>query len=385
MSQETKDYIQQLPEIIYPVIKGEQQVEISPVAMAVKGGAYYFSPEFKRKEFLIDELLEKYRRNPRNWWSRNSRKGLYIRNRRAETGTFEAFSEKKKEIINAINSVVFKTGAYSVPVYDVLAYLETAGGCFLLTAEGLYSPTKLEEYGRCIQLQKITKIGKNGLIGRDNICCRETFPTDFIKLAKELIALNSKIDYISEKHPLSTEIEEIREQYIAFLAWRLCAAESMQACAIIRMEILARQLKISSGKLSGIITHILKKRKLYKNNFVGFFDEAFEVLKYDVTTLKNILYCDLAAFDLYGRENKKKFQISPFIGEAASRLGIAQEFTENYLNCWKHLEKNNFNLPELQEFMAEQDKVIRQMAEFEAEVQKNLNGGRYNGDDEGEQ
>lgn len=357
---------QYLSENIYPIIKSERQVDISPEVMAVKGEAYYFASDFKKKNFIIDELLEKYRRN-KTITIFNKTKGLHIRNRRTKGYDFVPFSKKKEEILEAIDAITFKTGSHSVPIYDVLAYLEISKGCFLLTSNEIYSPNMLEDYERHVALFKIDRIDDTGIFGIDGTCyCMEKFPVDFINLLDELIILNRNIEYLDVQHPMFFEVSNIREQYINFLVLRLCM-EDIRACDIIRLEIISRQLKISSRYLIGAIKQIYKAGKASKAKKVAFINEKINTIEINLSDYNKIIFCDLAAFDLYGNEGSK---LSDFTKKLADKMGIQPKFRENYMRCLKELQNAN---KDIKEVLEGQDEVVCKMIKFEKEIHENIN------------
>lgn len=209
--------------------------------------------------------------------------------------------------------MTFRTGVYSVTFHDVLAYQKVPGGCYLLTADGIYSPTKLEEYGRCLKIHKIGRIQKDGIYGPDGEClCRGPFTANFIRLAAELAALSCHTERIEAPHPLHKEGKDIKQRYLSFLAARMCAGNGMPADWLTRMEIIGMQLDVPQGEVFDLAANALRRRRLRKTSEEDYFTEVFSQLPLDMSRYGVMLYFDVLAFGLYTQNGKKRCRYSAF-------------------------------------------------------------------------
>jgi len=364
----------ELPEIIFPKIPGDEEREIyvSPEFIAVKGGTAYFSLDTEAKEILIEQLLMKYRKSG----IRDSGFGkkLYIR---YEEGEEEPFVKKKAEIVEALLTVVYKTGKFSISLYDVLAYQKVGKGCFLLTAEGLYSPAFLEEHGRYIALRELGKTDERGIFGQDGNCIyRGRLSDSFLGMSAELIALNGKVKSLPMLHPFCRESEENRERYLTFLVYRLFANMGITADGVIRIGLLAGQFRIPAVRLSDIIRQVWEVRKQKGISYEKYAQSAYSCLTNDFLAYKYLLYYDIVAFELYRSGSYIKRSVTWFGIEAEKRFGMVPIVWKRYINCLEAAEKNGVDLAEITGLSDEKERAMYRMAAYEAEVRKELTGGR---------
>ncbi len=392
-----------MPPVIYPRIPGEGEgtIRVNEEYMARKGIASYLSLDYKVRELLLEALLEKYRGQGLKDTLHN--KGLYIRYGESRE---KPFVKKREEIIDAIGSVAFKRGKFSVPLQEVLAYQRLQKGSFLLTSDGLYSPAELEGYGRGIALRRLGRIDKRGVYGLNGERIWEgKLAAGFAGLAGELIALNRKAGRITVPHPLCREAEAVRKRHMAFLVYRLCAERGFGADWLIRVELTAGQLRVPPGELSDMIGWALGKRKMAGADQRKYFADAFTDTFADdgVSVLENaglnasadaaafiapgipgyrdILYYDLLAFELFISRTGGKIgrRASYFTGELEYRLGILPASAQSFMECLEKVQRGEKGLQEAARQAGEEERIRYHMAVFEAEVQKNLMGGSANG------
>lgn len=363
--------------IIYPHIPWEEKgkIIVNEEFMAVKGGATYLSLDYEIKDIFLEELLEKYRERGFPDVLRN--RGLYIRYGEARR---EPFVKKREEIVDALISVTSKTGKLSVSMYDVLAYQKMQKRSFLLTADGLYSPTELERYGRRIALHRLGRIDKDGVFGKNgDYLYKGRFATNFASLATELIALNHRIGQISVPHPLYRETENVREQYVNFLVYRLCADKEILAEWLIRVELIAGLLRVSLSSLSGMIGKTLEKRKMAEADQRKYYTDAFALLNFDTSGYRDILYYDILAFELFQLKGRMGRRASYFTLELENRLEISPVTAQNYMECLEKTGKGEIDLLEAMRHPVGEEQIRHHMAALELEIQKNLIGGNENG------
>lgn len=373
-----KDGTLYLPPIIYPHIpwEGKGKILVNQEFMAVKGEVSYFSLDYGIKNILLEELLGKYRK--RGFLDILYSRGLYIRYRETDG---ELFVKKSDEIVDAIKSVTFKTGKFSLLMYDVLAYQKVRKGSFLLTADGLYSPTELEEYGRYIALRGLGWIDKGGIYGKNGDCLyRGRFSANFVRLATELIALNRRIGKMTVPHPLCRESADVRERYMAFLVYRLCADRGITADRLMRAELIAGQLRVSSGNLSDMIGQVLVRRKWMGGDQGKYFAEAFALFSFDISDYRDILYYDILALELFQSGGKVRRRVSYFTRELENRLGIPPAWAQSYMECRVKAGKGELDLLEAMRHSLGEEQIRHRMIAFELEIQKKLIGGSENGD-----
>ena len=363
-----------LPEIIFPKIPGDEEREIcvSQEFIAVKEGTTYLSLDDRARGILIEQLLMKYRKSAVRGTAFG--KKLYIRH---EEGAEEPFVKKKAEIVEALLKIVYKTGRFSISLYDVLAYQKAGKGSFLLTAEGLYSPVLLEEYGRYIMLQELGEVDERGIFGRDGKCIyRGKLSDNFLRISAELIALNRKVKSIPALHPLCRETEEVRERYLTFLVYRLFADMGITADGIIRIELLAGQLRIPFSRLSDMIRQVWEVRKRKSISYEKYTQSAYSCLTDDFLVFKHMLYYDIIGFELYRCGFHVKRGITWFSVEAEKRFGMMPIVWKRYVSCLEGTGEKEMDLAEIAETPDEEERIMYRMTAFESEVQKELTGGR---------
>lgn len=323
--------------IFYPSIdeRREQQLEPSVEILSQCGSHYFFSPGFKTSDIILEHVIKKYSNDGKK------HKGFFSSDRDSVTTCFD-FSKKQKimEEADQIRKEIFPDLALG----DILACYKDAHYMYLLTGDellstyrddnGEYLRTNIEE--AFIDSNRI--YGKNGMMISDD----HDFSEEFQKLFFEIQLLKRDIKLVNCRHPMRNESLKVRKVYIDILIGKCLLDRYLSADEVVRMEILSRQLGVSSQTVLNSVSTISKlcresRENDYIKNMVRKVSEIPREYYY-------VLFHDVIVFDLLSGCEIEKECISKYTDEISKRCNVDLDFKRKYIEAMQSFIKSTCDI-----------------------------------------
>lgn len=324
--------------IFYPVIdeRRERQIDPSVEIFSQSGTHYFFSPEFKTSDIIVELVVKKYSEE------RNRLKNFFKLNEKQKIITCFDFP-KKKQINDEVDNIRGEHFS-DLGINDVLACFKDEYDTYLLTKNEMLSTYRNDD-GDYLRV-KINEVfidnnqvyRYDGTIVSDN----HLFSEEFQSLFLELQMLEQDVKLINCRHPLRNLPLTTREIYMEILIGKCLFDRYLSANEVIRIEVLSRQLGVSSQTIVNVIDKISKLRlvnreEIYLQTMVKKVNEIPREYYY-------VLFHDVIAFELLIENGDVKENTSKFTDEISKRCGLDFEFKKRYIENIQKFMKSSYDI-----------------------------------------
>ncbi len=321
MNDATKDDI-----IFYPAIdeRRERQLEPSVEILSQSGSPYFFSPGFKTSDIILEHVIKKYSNEGKK------HKGFFKSDRDSLTTYFD-FSKKQQMMEDAdqIRKEIFSDLAMG----DILACFKDAHYMYLLTRDELLS-TYRDDNGDYLRINiEESFIDSNRIYGQNGMMISDDhdFSDEFQKLFFELQLLKRDVKLINCRHPMRNESLKVREVYIDILIGKSLLDRYLSAEEVVRIEILSRQLGVSSQKVLNSVSIISKLSRESRE------DDYIKDMVRKVSEIPReyyyVLFHDAVVFDLLSGGDADKECMTKYTDEISKRCNLDLDFKRKYIEA----------------------------------------------------
>lgn len=326
---------------IYPVMENEIRVPANPEMMAIQGSCYYFSPIFKRSKMIVEAILKKYQKKKNFLGKFMNKSNFFVSldfDRKMNETVMEYIDQLKKNYKQVTGKRLF------IGHSDILALYKSERNVFLLTIDKIYSTTIYDSDGRCFQ-KAVSEIGRidsfhmYSITGEVLSECDSDFSDDFCSLFYEITELNKELHLSGAEHPLEKENQDTKKSYLDILVYKAYADGSLSAKEVIRLEMIARHLRISSKVLLNMLEEAVEQYGMGEGQY---FQKAFEnnlsILqpKYDYVLLN-----EMSVFDVITSKQAAESECSDFVKQFIQRRNLNHDFIETYQRAMQALVKDS--------------------------------------------
>ncbi|MFI3211518.1 MAG: hypothetical protein R3Y64_10785 [Peptostreptococcaceae bacterium] len=295
--------------------KVKKNVEI----LSKKDGFYHFSSYLKLEDIIISRIMKKYDKDEK-YFDKKVYKSKYYQIPKEETYwkdelILARFIIKSKFNIKKHDITITKTRIFNLLNTKEYIYIKD-----LIIDENMNIKLKKDIYKYNYEQFEDRTYETRSLLENNMIYTNIPFIT--IKLIKELIILNNKVNVNINVNPMFSSLEVEKEKYIKSLIYFLFTKNHLTAEQICRIEQISRQLNISSKDILNFINEVLNY-DLDKDMNEIYFDSIPK-------NYHDILSIDMLVIDKLGKNDKdtKKYIIK-VIDVSQKKLNIIDEFVEN--------------------------------------------------------
>lgn len=335
-------------DVIYPKADDErmQRVESSPEILIESGMNYFFSPGFKTSDIVIEHVLSKYnRKKEANLFKKMkqavSREGIVTRFEFERNRTQNTKVQSVLSMLNQEKGEEKKAG-------NVLAYYEDTEGTenlYLITKDKLLSNYRDDNGTYTDVFLKDITLSEHGIYSLEGkqLVKGASFPSEFIWFFKEIRALGDDVKMADYHHPLREESIEIRKKYMEIMIDKSFDDDCLSANEVIRIEILARQLGISSGYVIQRMQDTVREKKSRASY------PAAKKVNDIPEKYYYVLLHDLLVLDLLEPGDEIKENMSDFTETIADKCQLNKEFINEYCSVVQKLIKSSYEIGDMME------------------------------------
>ena len=332
MNDATKDDI-----IFYPAIdeRREQQLEPSVEILSQSGSHYFFSPGFKISDIILEHVVKKYSNEGKK------KKGFFKSDRESVTTYFDFL--KKQQTVEEVDRI--RKEIYSdLAMGDILACYKDAHYMYLLTRDELLS-TYRDDDGEYLKVNIAEAFidsnriyEKNGMMVSDD----HDFSEEFQKLFFEIQLLKKEVKLVNCRHPMRNESLKVRKEYLDILIGKCLLDRYLSADEVVRMEILSRQLGVSSQTVLNSVSIISKLCRESRE------DDYIKDMVRKVSEIPReyyyVLFHDVLVFDLLSGCETEKECISKYTDEISKRCNVELDFKRKYMEAMQNFIKSTCDI-----------------------------------------
>ena len=325
--------------VYYPAIDGrkERQIEPSVEILSQSGIHYFFSPGFKTSDIILELVVKKYGGESR---------GLKSLFRFGEESLVICFDfMKKRQIAEEVKSIQ-RDLFPDLNMGDVLACYKDEYDVYLLTKDELLSTYRDDngDYLR-VDIDKVC-IEDNRIYDADRAMISDDhdFSAEFQNLFYELQLLGKDVKPINCRHPMRAAPLKAKVAYLEILLGDCLFDKYLSANEVVRIEILARQLGVSSQTVLNAVNQILRVRQISRD------EKYLQTLIKKVSEISGeyhyVLFHDVIAFELLPDGEALKEDLSRFADELSKRCGLDVDFMRKYIEVMRKFIKGSYDINE---------------------------------------
>lgn len=252
---------------------------------------------------------------------------------------------KKRQIAEEVKSIQ-RDLFPDLNMGDVLACYKDEYDVYLLTKDELLSTYRDDngDYLR-VDIDKVC-IEDNRIYDADRAMISDDhdFSAEFQNLFYELQLLGKDVKPINCRHPMRAAPLKAKVAYLEILLGDCLFDKYLSANEVVRIEILARQLGVSSQTVLNAVNQILRVRQISRD------EKYLQTLIKKVSEISGeyhyVLFHDVIAFELLPDGEALKEDLSRFADELSKRCGLDVEFKRKYIEVMRKFIKGSYDINE---------------------------------------